>query len=64
MQYLPEKKAEYVGAVVRDELFKGDKDSGLKFAGLSKKLPVLLIMGGSGGSYKINETVRESLMSF
>ncbi|MBR3118544.1 undecaprenyldiphospho-muramoylpentapeptide beta-N-acetylglucosaminyltransferase [Oceanobacillus profundus] len=61
MQYLPEKKAEYVGAVVRDELFKGDKDSGLKFAGLSKKLPVLLIMGGSGGSYKINETVRESL---
>ncbi|MBP2076717.1 undecaprenyldiphospho-muramoylpentapeptide beta-N-acetylglucosaminyltransferase [Oceanobacillus polygoni] len=61
MQYLPEKKAEYVGAVVRDELFKGSKANGLKFAGLSQELPVLLIMGGSGGSHKINETVRESL---
>ncbi|WP_067724929.1 undecaprenyldiphospho-muramoylpentapeptide beta-N-acetylglucosaminyltransferase [Oceanobacillus damuensis] len=61
MQYLPEKKAEYVGAVIRDELFKGSKKNGLKFAGLSGELPVLLIMGGSGGSHKINETVRNSL---
>ncbi|WP_337019659.1 undecaprenyldiphospho-muramoylpentapeptide beta-N-acetylglucosaminyltransferase [Oceanobacillus massiliensis] len=61
MQYLPEKKAEYVGAVVRDELFKGSREKGLEFAGLTGQLPVLLIMGGSGGSHKINQTVRESL---
>ncbi|WP_249870220.1 undecaprenyldiphospho-muramoylpentapeptide beta-N-acetylglucosaminyltransferase [Oceanobacillus saliphilus] len=61
MQYLPEKKAEYVGAVIRDELFKGSREKGLDFAGLTGELPLLLIMGGSGGSQKINETVRKSL---
>lgn len=61
MNYLPEKKAEYVGAVIRDELFKGEKVKGLAFAGLTNQKPVLLIMGGSGGSQKINETVRECL---
>ncbi|OZU87869.1 undecaprenyldiphospho-muramoylpentapeptide beta-N-acetylglucosaminyltransferase [Virgibacillus indicus] len=61
MDFLPEKKTEYVGAVIREELFQGDKKKGLAFAGLTKEKPVLLIMGGSGGSRKINETVRESL---
>ncbi|MYL46880.1 undecaprenyldiphospho-muramoylpentapeptide beta-N-acetylglucosaminyltransferase [Virgibacillus halodenitrificans] len=61
MQYLPEKKAEYVGAVIREELFKGNREAGLKFAGLTNKKPVLLIMGGSGGAKKINETVRVAL---
>ncbi|MBP1970145.1 UDP-N-acetylglucosamine--N-acetylmuramyl-(pentapeptide) pyrophosphoryl-undecaprenol N-acetylglucosamine transferase [Virgibacillus natechei] len=61
MQYLPEKKAAYVGAVIRDELYQGNKEKGLAFAGLRKDKPVLLIMGGSGGSEKINTTVRASL---
>lgn len=61
MNYLPEKKAEHVGAVIRDELFQGNKDTGLGLCGFSKTKPVLLIMGGSGGSQKINETVRASL---
>lgn len=61
LQYLPEKKAEYVGAVIREELFKGDREEGLAFTGLSGSKPVLLIMGGSGGSEKINQTVRKSL---
>ncbi|TMN22995.1 undecaprenyldiphospho-muramoylpentapeptide beta-N-acetylglucosaminyltransferase [Lentibacillus cibarius] len=61
MDYLPEKKAEYVGAVIRDELFEGDKARGLEMCGFTKTRPVLLIMGGSGGSEKINNTVRESL---
>jgi UDP-N-acetylglucosamine--N-acetylmuramyl-(pentapeptide) pyrophosphoryl-undecaprenol N-acetylglucosamine transferase len=61
MQYLPEKKAEYVGAVIREELFKGNREAGLKFASLTNKKPVLLIMGGSGGAKKINETVRAAL---
>ncbi|WP_042224481.1 undecaprenyldiphospho-muramoylpentapeptide beta-N-acetylglucosaminyltransferase [Oceanobacillus manasiensis] len=61
MEYLPKDKAEYVGAVIRDELFVGKKEAGLAFAGLSSHKPVLLIMGGSGGSQKINETVRDSL---
>src|SRR5699024_8605445 len=59
--YLPEKKAEYVGAVIRDELFQGNKETGLELCGFNRSKPVLLIMGGSGGSEKINQTVRESL---
>lgn len=61
LKYLPEKKAEYVGAVVREELFSGDKAVGLKFLGFTNEKPVLLIMGGSGGSEKINQAVREGL---
>lgn len=61
VKYLPEKKAEYVGAVIREELFQGDKAKGLTVAGLTQDKPVLLIMGGSGGSQKINETVRACL---
>ncbi|UJL47524.1 undecaprenyldiphospho-muramoylpentapeptide beta-N-acetylglucosaminyltransferase [Virgibacillus sp. NKC19-16] len=61
MQYLPEPKREYVGAVIREELFQGNKEKGLAFAGLTKEKPVLLVMGGSGGAEKINETLRESL---
>ncbi|WP_042149310.1 undecaprenyldiphospho-muramoylpentapeptide beta-N-acetylglucosaminyltransferase [Paucisalibacillus sp. EB02] len=61
MEYLPDNKAEYVGAVIREELFQGDKGKGLALCGFQNRKPVLLIMGGSGGSQKINETVRGSL---
>lgn len=61
MKYLPEKKAAYVGAVIRDELFTGNKKTGLALAKLPGNKPVLLIMGGSGGSEKINAMIRESL---
>ncbi|WP_077624439.1 undecaprenyldiphospho-muramoylpentapeptide beta-N-acetylglucosaminyltransferase [Sediminibacillus massiliensis] len=61
MQYLPEKKAEWIGAVVREELFTGSRERGLALAKLNHQKPVLLIMGGSGGSHKINETVRGQL---
>ncbi|MFD1849956.1 undecaprenyldiphospho-muramoylpentapeptide beta-N-acetylglucosaminyltransferase [Oceanobacillus bengalensis] len=61
LKYLPEDKSEYVGAVIRDELFQGSKEKGLAITGLTSEKPVLLIMGGSGGAQKINETVRTSL---
>lgn len=61
MQYLPEKKSEYVGAVIREELFEGSKEKGLQLCGFTGRKPVLLIMGGSGGAQKINDAVRESL---
>lgn len=61
VKYLPENKAEYVGAVIRDELFQGDRSKGLELCGFTKEKPVLLIMGGSGGSEKINNAVRSSL---
>jgi UDP-N-acetylglucosamine--N-acetylmuramyl-(pentapeptide) pyrophosphoryl-undecaprenol N-acetylglucosamine transferase len=61
MDYLPEKKREYVGAVIREELFQGDKEKGLDFAGLTNHKPVLLIMGGSAGSQKLNSIIRDNL---
>ncbi|GAB3798650.1 undecaprenyldiphospho-muramoylpentapeptide beta-N-acetylglucosaminyltransferase [Virgibacillus kimchii] len=61
MEYLPEKKREYVGAVMREELFQGSREIGLELAGLSKDKPILLIMGGSAGSQKLNSIIRENL---
>lgn len=61
VQYLPEKKTTYVGAVIREELFQGDKAKGFSFTGLNKTKPIILIMGGSAGSQKINDIVRNSL---
>ncbi|WP_226038256.1 undecaprenyldiphospho-muramoylpentapeptide beta-N-acetylglucosaminyltransferase [Aquibacillus saliphilus] len=61
MQYLPEDKSEWVGAVVRNELFQGSKSKGLEIANLTGDKPVLLVMGGSGGAQKINQAVRDQL---
>lgn len=61
MNFLPEQKREHVGAIIREELFTGNKEKGLTYTGLSGKKPVLLIMGGSGGSEKINGTIRSVL---
>ena len=61
LNFLPEQKREHVGAIIREELFTGEKKAGLKLANLTGDKPILLIMGGSGGSQKINETVRTSL---
>src|SRR5699024_5805310 len=61
MQYLPEKKARLVGAVIREELFQGKKEVGYELTMFTKGKPVLLIMGGSGGSQKINQVVRDHL---
>ncbi|WP_138420630.1 undecaprenyldiphospho-muramoylpentapeptide beta-N-acetylglucosaminyltransferase [Aquibacillus sediminis] len=61
--YLPEKKAEWIGAVVREQLFRGSRKQGLELANLKGKKPVLLIMGGSAGARRINQAVREQLDS-
>lgn len=61
LKFLPEQKREYVGAVIREELFTGNREKGLKFTGLKGEKPVLLIMGGSGGSEIINKAVRTNL---
>ncbi|WP_208589733.1 undecaprenyldiphospho-muramoylpentapeptide beta-N-acetylglucosaminyltransferase [Gracilibacillus suaedae] len=61
VQYLPEQKAEWIGAVVREELFTGSREKGFEMTGFSNKKNVLLIMGGSAGSKKINQAVREGL---
>ncbi|MFF2483042.1 undecaprenyldiphospho-muramoylpentapeptide beta-N-acetylglucosaminyltransferase [Paenibacillus sp. NPDC058071] len=60
-QHLPSGKARYVGAVIREQLKQGDAARGRRFCGFTSAKPVLLIMGGSLGARKINQTVREAL---
>ncbi|GAB2553335.1 undecaprenyldiphospho-muramoylpentapeptide beta-N-acetylglucosaminyltransferase [Gracilibacillus alcaliphilus] len=61
MEYLPKEKAEWVGAVVREELYSGNRERGFAMTGFSSGKNVLLIMGGSVGSQKINQAIREGL---
>ncbi|TGB05375.1 undecaprenyldiphospho-muramoylpentapeptide beta-N-acetylglucosaminyltransferase [Halobacillus salinus] len=61
MNYLPETKSVHIGAVVREELFEGNRQSGLQFLGFHKQKPTIMVMGGSMGSKKINEAIRGSL---
>lgn len=61
VKYLPEGKAVLTGTPIRQELFAGNKLSGLDFCGFSSAKPVLLVVGGSTGSAAVNEAVRKAL---
>lgn len=61
VNYLPVKKTINVGAVVRKELIEGSQEKGYQLTKFNELKPVILIMGGSGGSRIINEIVRDNL---
>lgn len=49
------------GTPIREDLFKGDKEAGLKHCQFHDKKPCILVMGGSLGSQRLNEIIRQSL---
>lgn len=49
------------GTPIREELFEGIKEKGLELCGFGDAKPVIMMMGGSQGSVKINKCLRESL---
>lgn len=61
VDYIKKKNTTYVGPIIRDELFQGSKDVGYSLTKFTKGKRVLLIMGGSSGSQKINEAIRDIL---
>ena len=61
VSYLPAGKAVLTGTPIRKELFSGNKISGLNFCGFNRNKPVVLVVGGSTGSVKVNEAVRSIL---
>ncbi|WP_082234789.1 undecaprenyldiphospho-muramoylpentapeptide beta-N-acetylglucosaminyltransferase [Halobacillus massiliensis] len=61
MKYLPESKGKYIGAVVREELFEGNRLKGLEMCSFNHTKPVVLVMGGSMGSKKVNDAIRGNL---
>lgn len=60
-QHLRTKKAEYVGAIVREELKEGNASHGLTRCNFTKDKPILFIVGGSLGSQRINQVIRANL---
>ncbi len=60
VRYLPSHKTVATGTPVRPQLLKGSAERGRELTGFDQK-PVIMIMGGSSGSVRINTTVREAL---
>ncbi|MBO7747832.1 undecaprenyldiphospho-muramoylpentapeptide beta-N-acetylglucosaminyltransferase [Paenibacillus sp. MWE-103] len=54
-------KAVHVGPIVRRELLRGSAVKGLQWSKLLPGKPVLLVMGGSLGSKRINDAIRRNL---
>lgn len=63
LEHVNSNKGTYVGAVVREELFSGEANKGFEYCGFQKGKPVLLVMGGSLGSKRINEALRNNLQT-
>ncbi|WP_411841857.1 undecaprenyldiphospho-muramoylpentapeptide beta-N-acetylglucosaminyltransferase [Salinicoccus sp. HZC-1] len=61
LDYLPDKKSEYLGPVIRDELKRGYSSIGYEITHFNPEKPIMLIMGGSLGSKSINQFVRNNL---
>ncbi len=61
LKYLPKDKADFVGATIREDLKEGNQQKGYDITGFDSDEKVLLIMGGSLGSKKLNDIIRENL---
>ena len=61
LEHLPQDKAHLTGTPIRGELFAGNRLKGLDFCNFSAQKPVILVIGGSLGSVRVNEAVREIL---
>ena len=61
LKYLPGEKAVLTGSPIREELLQGDRLAGLQYTNLSAAKPIILVIGGSLGSVKVNGAVRSIL---
>lgn len=61
LSYLSKDKGIHTGSPIRETLFNGSADSGRLFCNLTDEKPILLMMGGSIGSVKINTVLRSVL---
>ncbi|MDH4615854.1 undecaprenyldiphospho-muramoylpentapeptide beta-N-acetylglucosaminyltransferase [Brevibacillus sp. AY1] len=61
LSHIPKHKGVYVGAIVREELKRGDRQEGFITCGFSHHKPVLMVMGGSLGAKRINDAIRANL---
>ncbi|WP_105618515.1 undecaprenyldiphospho-muramoylpentapeptide beta-N-acetylglucosaminyltransferase [Vallitalea okinawensis] len=61
MKHLPSDKAVLTGTPIREEIFKGSKEKGANITGFNTNKPVLMLVGGSLGSVKLNTLLRANL---
>ncbi|HHW7959736.1 TPA: undecaprenyldiphospho-muramoylpentapeptide beta-N-acetylglucosaminyltransferase [Staphylococcus aureus] len=61
LNYLPKEKADFIGATIRETLKNGNAHNGYQLTGFNENKKVLLVMGGSLGSKKLNSIIRENL---
>lgn len=61
LSHVPPGKAVLTGSPIRDQLYRGNAQKARLQCGFVKDKPVLLVMGGSLGSQKINEALRADL---
>ena len=64
LEHFNKDKVVFTGSPIRAELFKGNREVGLKMMGFNGKKSVLLIMGGSLGAKVINENIRSEIEGF
>lgn len=62
MEYFPKKKMIETGNPVRKTLTQGNKEEAVKLFSLTGEKPVVLILGGSQGSERINEVILDVLI--
>ncbi len=61
LAYVPSDRSSCAGAIIRPELFEGDRKTGLRMSGLCEDKPVVIVMGGSQGSAVLNKALRGNL---
>ncbi|NFY05058.1 undecaprenyldiphospho-muramoylpentapeptide beta-N-acetylglucosaminyltransferase [Staphylococcus aureus] len=61
LNYLPKEKADFIGATILEDLKNGNAHNGYQLTGFNENKKVLLVMGGSLGSKKLNSIIRENL---
>lgn len=47
LAYVPAERSSCAGAIIRPELFEGDRKTGLRMSGLSEDKPVVIVMGAA-----------------
>lgn len=61
LNYLPKEKASSIGAIIRPDLFHGDEKIAEQLTGFQADKDTIIIMGGSQGSVKINEVIKDNI---
>ena len=61
VRHLPDNKASSIGAILRPDLFHGDEKIAEHLTGFDASKETIVIMGGSQGSAKINDVIKQNI---